>query len=93
MDTTSSEQLLKASIETVEQAKQLILRKADEIRATVDRSGFCKPDCEACLRATAKGLIDTEYGIENSIHELIEGSFWKFTPETITDQALFELRT
>jgi hypothetical protein len=59
---------------TVEEAKQLILSKADQIRETVDTSNFCRPTCEACLRAKAKGLIDDEYGIENSEEEIINGS-------------------
>lgn len=76
----------------LEEAKRLILAKADEIRDTIDKSGFCRPDCEACLRASAKGIIDEEYGINNSTEEIIKGAMGSFTIETITDQALYALR-
>lgn len=77
---------------TIEEAKELILKKADEIRLTIDRSDFCKPDCEACLRAKAKSLVDDDLGIHNSIAELIRGAFGNPSLETVTDEALHELR-
>jgi hypothetical protein len=77
---------------TLEEAKLFILAKADEIRDTVDRSNFCSPECEACLRAKAKGLVDDDHGITNNIVEVIMGALGSPTLETVTDRALFELR-
>lgn len=77
---------------TVKKAKRLILKKAEEIRNTVDRSGFCEPDCEACLRSRAKGLVDKDYRIETSIGELISfGLGNEPVMESVTDKALEEL--
>lgn len=81
---------------TKEEAKSLILQKAETIRETVDRSDFCSPDCEACLRAAAKGLVDKDLGLDLSTEELFDDAFRMMRGQEplnrlITDEALKEL--
>lgn len=76
---------------TKERAYGLILQKTFQIKDTVNRSGFCKPTCQCCLIAAAKGMVDEDIGIGITTDQLIDTLMGKFTAETPTDFAMVKL--